>query len=104
MQSGSRVAGGWHISTDTAKAVQLVQAAWDSALASCAELSSSAAAGAFDSSQLEICELRQQVVAGMNYQVTFVYGGSTYTMTLFQPLPHTGQPLQLTSCGADATA
>jgi len=104
MQSGSRVAGGWHVNPDTTKATELVQAAWDSALTSCAELSSSASSGTFDSSQLQICELRQQVVAGMNYQVTFVYGGSTYTMTLFQPLPHTNQPLQLTSCSADATS
>ena len=97
---GAGMPGGWSQNTDVDKALSIVERAWSQMLTSCAELGSAP----FDASSIQVCSFTQQVVAGMNYRVTFVFNGLTYNLKAFQPLPHTNLPLQVESCSAEETS
>ena len=43
------------------------------------------------------CQYRQQVVAGMNYEVIVSAGDRTWMAKIYQPLPYTKQPATVTS-------
>ncbi|WP_155257295.1 MULTISPECIES: cystatin domain-containing protein [Burkholderia] len=45
----------------------------------------------------EVTAARQQIVAGVNYTVSFSSGGKSYRATIYVPTPGSGQPNKLTS-------
>ena len=86
--------GGWSPNADVNQAKSIVKQAWSQMPASCAELGNAP----FNASSIQVCSFMQQVVAGMNYRVTFVSKGLTYNLEALQPLPFMNQPLQVESC------
>jgi len=84
---------------DTGLAASLLAESWDQAVAMCAFNATDT--DAFNSSELTVCDFQQQVVAGLNYEITFIYASEygVYTAELFQPLPGTDDAeLQFQNC------
>jgi len=69
---------------------------WPQLSGSCPALS-----GAFEAGQIKICRFSQQVVAGMNFAISFMFSGQPYSVRVFRPLPFTNLPLQLVSCSME---
>ncbi|CAE7547072.1 Cstb, partial [Symbiodinium sp. KB8] len=56
-----------------------------------------AAVGAESVDTFEIIEFKSQVVAGTNYELKAKVDGVAYNIKAFAPLPHTGEPISISS-------
>ena len=56
--------------------------------------------GESSSQPLEVVSYRSQVVAGTNFNLTLKLGETTCGCKIFRPLPHTGNPPQVTEVSA----